>query len=360
MTERDTDGLLGGSDLFERFFEDSNDAVIVTSVRGRIVRANRTWLALHGYGLDEVRGQSTALVKSEHTSREMYAHMWAQISDPEKGWWKGEIVNRTRDGREIPLLLTISPIRRAGEIVGYTGIGIDISERKELEQLKRLYDLVVWHDLKSPLGAMLGLLDTLLGGYAGELGDAPRGLIERARAQGGRMSELIATSLDIEKLKNRKLSLDLESVDLVGTLRASFETLAEQAGRKRVALELRGGGEAAAPGEPLVWSLDPLHFQRCTDNLIKNAIEASPAGGVVWAGAERTGDGAVRLRVHNGGRPIPPDVRATLFHAFGTYGKKGGTGLGIYGVKMLVEAMGGRIGYESGEQGTTFEIGFGG
>ncbi|MGI5860552.1 MAG: PAS domain-containing sensor histidine kinase [Myxococcales bacterium] len=343
---------LGGREVFERFFEDSNDAIIITDLGGRIARANRTWLRLHGFTFEEVRGKTTNVVKSEHTSREMYEHMWAQIRDPEKGWWKGEIVNRARDGREIPLLLTISPIRRGLEMVGYAGVGIDISERKQVEELKRLYDLVVWHDLKSPLGAMLSLLDTLLGGYAGELGAQQRELVERARAQGGRMSELIATSLDLEKLKRRKLNLEIEPVEIVGVLRASFETLQKLAARKGVLLELKGAAE-------IVWPLDALHFRRCTENLIKNAIEASPAGALVWASAERTADGA-RLRVHNGGKPIPPDVRATLFHPFGTYGKKGGTGLGIYGVKMLVEAMGGRIGYQTGEEGTTFEIAFGG
>ncbi len=344
--------LLEGREVFERFFEDSNDAIVITDLGGRIVRANRTWLRLHGFAFEEVRGQTTKVVKSEHTSREMYGQMWSQIRDPEKGWWKGEIVNRARDGREIPLLLTISAIRRGLEIVGYAGVGIDISERKQVEELKRLYDLVVWHDLKSPLGAALSLLDTLLGGHAGELGDQQRDLVERARAQGARMSELIATSLDLEKLKRRKLTLEIEPVEIVGVLRASFETLRHLAESKSVQLELKGDVR-------LAWPLDALHFRRCTENLIKNAIEASPAGAGVWASAERSGDG-VTLRVHNGGKPIAPDVRATLFHPFGSYGKKGGTGLGVYGVKMLVEAMGGRIGYQTGEEGTTFELVFGG
>jgi signal transduction histidine kinase len=65
-----------------------------------------------------------------------------------------------------------------------------------------------------------------------------------------------------------------------------------------------------------------------------------------------------RIRVHNEGAPIPPDVRATLFHPFSTYGKRGGTGLGIYGVKMAVEAMGGRVDCETGAKGTVFEIVF--
>ena len=98
-----------------------------------------------------------------------------------------------------------------------------------------------------------------------------------------------------------------------------------------------------------------MHLQRSTDNLIKNAIEAAPRGTEVIVELLESDD-HVQLRVHNLGDPIPPDVKATLFHPFSTFGKRGGTGLGIYGVKMAVEAMGGRVDYESGPAGTTFTI----
>jgi signal transduction histidine kinase len=91
------------------------------------------------------------------------------------------------------------------------------------------------------------------------------------------------------------------------------------------------------------------------DNLLKNAIEAAPRRGPVTLTVEAR-DGAGRVRVHNPGAPIPAPVRATLFHPFGTYGKRGGTGLGLYGVKLLAEAMKGGVSYETGEGGTTFEL----
>jgi len=341
-------------EIFRRCFEDSTDAIILPDLKGRIVRANGAWLELHGYTLEEVVGQTTRLVRSEHSTREMYEHMWSQIRDPKRGFWKGEVVNRTRSGEDVPLLLTITPIRRDGEITGYMGIGIDIRERKQLEELKRLYDLVVWHDLKAPLTTVLGTLDILLGGYVGEMDPKQREMLERARRQGKRMQELIATSLDLEKLKRRQLQLDLQEVDLVSALRAALEAQAMVA-KRRVSFELLVDGHPATDGERILWLLDPVHLQRCLDNLVKNAAEASPQGATVRACVDRT-EAGIRVRVHNDGLPIPPDVRATLFHPFGTYGKRGGTGLGLYGVKLLVEAMGGTVGYETGEQGTEFEV----
>jgi signal transduction histidine kinase len=175
--------------------------------------------------------------------------------------------------------------------------------------------------------------------------------------QGRTMQDIIATSLDLEKLKRGQLKLELEDVDLFDTVRQSFEALEGMAARKKVELSLRGEGGCAESGT-LTRRLDPTHLRRCTDNLIKNAIEASPKGERV-AVTVGDPDGGARIRVHNGGDPIPPDVRPYLFHAYSTYGKRGGTGLGVYGVKLTVEAMGGTIDYETGAQGTTFTITFG-
>lgn len=345
---------LEGAEVYRRAFEDSTDAILVTDVDGRIALANPAWLALHGFTLDEVVGRTTAIVKGEHTSPEVYEEMWSALLDPARGSWRGELVNRRKDGTEVPILLTITPIKRAGAVAGYLGIALDLRERKEVEEWRRLHDLVIWHDLKSPLGVVLNVLELLL---AGSPTDRQRDLLQRALRQGQRMQDLIATSLDLEKLKARKVAVDLEPVDVLAAVRASLEDHVGAARERNVATVLRFGDRPARPDDRLEWELDPLHLRRCTDNLVKNAIEASPPGGEVRAIVAEV-PGGVRIRVENGGPPLPAEVRATLFHAFGTYGKRGGTGLGLYGVKLLVEAMGGTVRFESNDSGTAFELVF--
>lgn len=353
------DGLAGwaGAEVYRRAFEDSTDAILVTDVAGRIRAANPAWLAMHGFAFEEVRGRTTAIVKGEHTSPEVYEEMWRAILDPARGSWRGELVNRRKDGTELPILLTITPIKRLGVTEGFMAIALDLRERKAAEEWRRLHDLVIWHDLKSPLGVVINVLELVLGGAAGEPDPRQRNLLERALRQGQRMQELIATSLDIEKLRARKVAVDLEPVDLVAAVRASLDDHAAAAQAKRVSVALRLGDRPAGAGDTLPWELDPLHLRRCTDNLVKNAIEASPDGGEVRAIVARAEEGAT-VRVENGGPPLPAEVRATLFHPFGSYGKRGGTGLGLYGVKLLVEAMGGAVRYESGQAGTAFVLSF--
>lgn len=346
-------------ETYRECFLGSTDAITITDVRGRIVIVNPAWLALYGYTLEEARGQSTSLVQSRHTTREMYVHMWTQIADPAIAAWRGEIVNRTKSGVEVPVLLTITPIRRDGVITGYMGIGIDMTERRRSEELRVLYDMVVRHDLKAPLATIIPRIEMFLDGYLGDLRDEQRHSLERMLRAARQMQEMIATSLDLEKLRRERLRLDLADVDLFATVRASFDNLGELAARRSVALRLFAGPEVAGPDARRLRRLDPVHLQRCTDNLVKNAVEAAPTGSEVRVTIETAGD-VDRIRVRNGGAPIPPDVRATLFHPFSTFGKRGGTGLGIYGVKLLTEAMGGVVRYETGEGGTFFELEFGG
>jgi len=350
--------LIDDPAVYRRVFLDSTDAIVITDTGGRILAANRAWCELYGYSLDEVRGRTTAIIKSPHTTDEMYKYMWSQISDSSKGFWKGEIVNRTRGGEEVVVLLTITPIRAAdGALAGYMGIGIDMTERRRLDEMRELYAVIVQHDLRAPLSSILALLGTLLDGYLGPIGEKQRAILERVQRAGGRMQEMIATSLDFGKLKHGVLRLEMADVDLFAVARDSCATLAEPAGQREVTIQMCAGDRQATAGDRLVVRTDPIHLQRCTDNLLKNAIEASPRAGVVTVTVTcREEERTARIRFHNGGPPIPPDVRATLFHPYSTFGKRGGTGLGVTGVKMAVEAMGGTVSYETGDHGTSFEI----
>lgn len=344
---------------YEAAFRGSTNAIVLTDPAGRITDVNPAWLALYGYALEEVRGQTTSVVRGPHTDDGVYAHMWAQIRDPRVGSWTGELVNRTKDGAEVPVLLTITPLRAGGApdapIRGYMGVALDTSERKKFEEFQRLYELTVRHDLRSPLAAIQALVQTLLEGYAGAVEDRQRDVLGRVLGAAKQMRALIDTSLDIEKLRRRTIRLDLEEVDLVAVACESLDRHTPQAERRAVRFVLEGAAGPLGTGARAVRRLDPLHVQRAVDNLVKNAVEAAPKGSVVTLTLADEG-GVTRLSVHNGGDPIPPDVRALLFHPFSTFGKRGGTGLGIYGVKLTVEALGGQVGYTTGAAGTTFTL----
>jgi PAS domain S-box-containing protein len=343
--------------VYRQFFLASNDAIVLTDVHGKIVSANPAWLALYGYTLEEVVGKTTRIIRSEQSGDDLFAQMWEKIGNPEVGFWRGEIINKKKNGEEVPVHLSIQPVRQSGQIVGYMGLAIDISERKRAEEMRELYDALVRHDLKAPAAVAMTVLSALLDGHMGDLSPKQRDLLERARRKVQQMLDMVATYLDLQKLRHAALRLDVDDVDLFRIVRVSFDTFAETASERGVALDLRAGNDPAGKDQKLVLRLDPVQLQRCSDNLVKNAIEGAERGGKVTVTI--SGEAAcATISVHNTGKPVAPDVWATIFHPFSTYGKRGGTGLGAYGVRMLTETMGGKVRFETGPQGTTFVLEF--
>lgn len=86
------------SQEFQRIFRCSNDAVCVTDRSGRIMDVNQAFLKLYGYEKDDVLGKNPRIIKSEHTTKEQYESMWADILNEAKGFWQGQIINKKRTG----------------------------------------------------------------------------------------------------------------------------------------------------------------------------------------------------------------------------------------------------------------------
>src|SRR4030043_1635887 len=110
--DRETLLLKEELELYRKSFCDSTDTIIITDLQGRIVVANKAWLDLYGYELDEINGKTTNIIRSDKNKDDLYRDIWAQINDPGKGYWNGEIINRKKNGKEIPVYLTITPIKR--------------------------------------------------------------------------------------------------------------------------------------------------------------------------------------------------------------------------------------------------------
>lgn len=113
--------------------ESAANGVVITDVDGNIQWANPAFCALTGYTREEAYGQNPrALVRSGEHPTSFYAHMWKTILSGKV--WRGELVNRRKDGTLYTEDQTITPVRNeAGEITHFVGIKTDITERKETE-----------------------------------------------------------------------------------------------------------------------------------------------------------------------------------------------------------------------------------
>jgi len=231
---------------------------------------------------------------------------------------------------------------------------------EELRRLTRLKDdltAMIVHDLRNPLTAVHGSLALLAEKDQQLPEDQYRALLDMARGNAQRMNEMITALLDVTRLESGTLPVTPSRIHLhhlMTDLRVEFLLRSEQAGVKLNWIE--------SPGDDVVWADYDL-TRRILGNLIGNALEFTPRGGMIDIGWERNeGKGVMTLHVTDTGPGIPEKYRERIFDKFGTaearkQGEKASIGLGLAFCKLAVEAQGGRIWVESEPgEGSTFRF----
>ncbi len=159
------------AEVYYRCVEDCFEPIMLTDIKGTLKYVNPAWCLTYGYTKDEAIGNSPKLLRSDYQTDEFYRQMWATILNPKIGFWRGEIVNRAKDGHFVPVLLTITPYRGpAGDILGYMGIAVDLSEQKSMEQQIIRQDRLasvgmlasgMAHEIGNPMGVIRGRAELL-------------------------------------------------------------------------------------------------------------------------------------------------------------------------------------------------------
>lgn len=221
-------------------------------------------------------------------------------------------------------------------------------ELRESERMKTELVSIVSHELRTPLASVLGFTSLLL--KRDFEPDTRRHYLGIVDAQARRLAALLEDLLDVQRIEREGIALASERIDLATLLDQQAQLYAAQSPNHRL--------EVALEERPLTMRGDPNRLAQVVGNLLSNAIKYSPAGGTVALAAERRGDG-VRVIVRDEGLGIPADQQSRIFTKFfrGDAGATGitGTGLGLAVSREIVEAHGGRIGFDSDPgAGSTF------
>jgi two-component system sensor histidine kinase RpfC len=203
------------------------------------------------------------------------------------------------------------------------------------------------HEIRTPLNGIIGLSD-LLG--ACQLGSQEREYANAIHSSGRSLLELIEGVLDISKIEAGKLSIQEIPFDLhalLGTIPQMFGPQAEAKGLRL--------SSQIAPETPYALIGDPGHLRQVLINLVGNAVKFTDAGSVdlrCHPLRDNSGRVLIRFQVLDTGIGIPLEAQPHIFEKFtqadqGPTRRFGGTGLGTTIAKNLVEAMGGRIGFDS-------------
>ena len=256
-------------------------------------------------------------------------------------------------GEEMWLSLTEAVMRDpAGELAGRIFAFRDISDERQVEQMKSDFVSAVSHELRTPLTSIYGFAATLLRSDL-EFSDEEREtFLTYIASETERLTRLVDSLLNVARLDRGELQLQLDVTD-VGSVVSDVVGQAQRVRRngQRFVLDL--------PAEPLTVRADRERLSQILQNLVENAVKFSPRGGTVTVGARQRGS-TVELRVADEGLGIAQGEQSRIFAKFYRApppggGNEGGSGLGLFIARGLVLAMGGRMSVSSTEgKGSTF------
>ena len=115
--------------------EQSSNGILITDLAGKIEYANAAFAASSGYSVEELLGCNPAILKSGLTSRATYVDLWRTLSEGEV--WRGEFVNRRKNGELYNEIVVISPVRQSdGRVTHFIGVKEDVTERRKEEEMR--------------------------------------------------------------------------------------------------------------------------------------------------------------------------------------------------------------------------------
>ncbi len=254
---------------------------------------------------------------------------------------------------ERTLVVTVQRLRGVGE-VGAVLVLHDVTERHRLESMRRDFVAQISHELRTPVAAIQGYAETLIGGRAD---DATRAeFLEVIHRQARRMGRLVADLLRLAELEARPPEqLRDEPIPLAAVAAHVVETVRDRAAEAGVELRIEVPAALQARG-------DPDDLEQVLENLVDNAIRYGARPGTVRVGAHALPGDRVALTVDDQGEGIPAEHLPRVFERFYRVDpvrsrKLGGTGLGLAIVKRLVTALRGEVRAEArAEGGTRFVV----
>ncbi|WP_431264766.1 ATP-binding protein [Roseateles chitinivorans] len=322
------------------------EVIFRTNPAGTLTFVNARWTTLHRGRPDEAVGRRLVDI-AEPADRDAVASLFGG----DEGVRSVEATIRNGEGAPRRYQIATVPLRRDGELLGYAGSAVDITERAAAERLTRQardaaeeasrtkteFLANISHELRTPLQSILGF---------SELGIMRSGGQERLQAMfsdihgsGQRMLALVNDLLDASKL-DAVGALELRAEDLREPVDAVMRELAPLSAKRQLTL-------AVDLPAPMPGRVDPLRFQQAVRNVLANAIKFAPQGGTIELRGGRTAEGALHLCVADRGPGIPVDELERIFDPFvqstATKDGSGGTGLGLPISRRIVELHGGRL-----------------
>jgi signal transduction histidine kinase len=220
---------------------------------------------------------------------------------------------------------------------------VDITRFRQAEELKSTFVSIVSHELKTPVALIKGYAETLRREDANWDQETMQDSLDVIAEEADHLTHLIDSLLEASRIQAGGLKLEPTDVNLAHLAEKVVDGFRTQTSSHTFELDF--------PADfPPSWG-DPERLREVLTNLVSNAVKYSPEGGTVWVGGRMDQTGAT-IYVADQGIGIPAEEQDRIFERFhrvesGLHRSTEGAGLGLYLVKAIVEAHGGRVWVES-------------
>ncbi|MFI0513743.1 ATP-binding protein [Streptomyces sp. WSLK1-5] len=325
------------------------DGLVVADEQGRVICFNAAAARITSLPAEEALGQR---LEKALPLEDLEGRRWWQLTDP----YGGLAIRRRQPERNLLLpgghevLVCAQYVRTepTGPVHRVVVSLRDTEARRRTERSHAELIATVAHELRSPLTSVKGFTATLLAKWERFTDDQKRLMLETVDADADRVTRLIAELLDISRIDSGRLEVRRQPVDIgaaVGRHIQAYVAAGLPADRFLLRLE---------QPLPALWA-DPDKIDQVLSNLLENAVrhgEGTVTIDITPTASPREGeDTGTSVTVSDEGPGIPEESMNRVFTRFWRGSKRGGTGLGLYIVKGIVEAHGGTITVGRGPQG---------
>ena len=337
--------------------DNSNDAMAVVAMNGEIVYSNRSFSSFAKLCAGEFKDLFSIISERVNRREDLLRSLRKNFTDlPYGGVWNSEVTLCDNKDVAFGISLSVIPTKNTtngGNDKQYVFWVKDISEQKRREKFQREILSTTTHDLKGPLGAIQLSCELLTDGPKDQ--QRVQDIIVRIESSARNALNLIDEFLSARRIQEGTFILRPTPSDIVTVTKEAIEDFRAIAESRKIALKFTSS-------QPKIDAkVDKLGYSRVIGNLVSNALKFTPKNGEVNVHCELMGD-EVHVSVQDTGSGMEPADVQKLFERFSRLEKHQdieGSGLGLFVVKSIVSAHGGKVEVSSSVgHGTRFEVTF--
>ncbi|MCF8366011.1 MAG: PAS domain S-box protein [Bacteroidales bacterium] len=340
-----------------------NECVSITDMNNEILFVNQAFCTTYGYSASELIGRHVHFFRPEDDTSDSLNQIYLTTR---KGGWKGELMNKRKDGTRFPIFLSTTVIQdKQGKVLGLIGVASDITERKrselelisakekaeESDRLKSAFLANMSHEIRTPMNGILGFADLLKEpDLTGEQQQKYINIIEKS---GLRMLNIINDIIDISKIEAGLVEISLNETNIKEQLEFIYNFFKPETEKKGLSLSLKN----TIPVKYEVVQTDREKLYAVLVNLVKNAIKYTNKGSIelgcgMAAVTMEHAPLSLQFYLKDTGIGIARHRQDAIFDRFVQADIEDknalqGAGLGLSITKAYVEMLGGKIWLES-------------